>query len=92
MTCASCAARIERRLNRLDGVEATVNFATEEANVRAAAPVDVDDLVAAVEAAGYRAHVAGPVAARVDARRQPRHDVLTTLAGASSCRRSCRCR
>ena len=63
MTCASCAARIEKRLNRLDGVEATVNFATEEAKVRAAAPVDVDDLVAAVEAAGYRAHVPRPVAA-----------------------------
>ena len=34
MTCASCAARIEKRLNKLDGVEATVNFATEEAKVR----------------------------------------------------------
>ena len=63
MTCASCAARIEKRLNRLDGVEATVNFATEEAKVRAPSPVDVDDLVAAVEAAGYRAHVPRPVAA-----------------------------
>ena len=39
MTCASCAARIEKRLNKLDGVEATVNFATEEARVRAASPV-----------------------------------------------------
>ena len=70
MTCASCAARIEKRLNKLDGVEATVNFATEEAKVRATSPVAVDDLVAAVEAAGYRAHVPGPPATspeRVDA-------------------------
>jgi Cu+-exporting ATPase len=59
MTCASCAARIERRLNRLDGVEATVNFATEEANVRASGPIDVDNVVAAVAAAGYRARVSG---------------------------------
>ena len=60
MTCASCAARIEKRLNKLDGVEATVNFATEEARVRAAAPVGIDDLVAAVGAAGYHAHVPRP--------------------------------
>jgi P-type Cu+ transporter len=62
MTCASCAARIESRLNTLEGVEASVNFATEEANVRSSAPVDVDELVAAVAAAGYRARVldAGP--------------------------------
>ncbi len=58
MTCASSAARIEKRLNKLDGVEATVNFATEEAKVIAVTPVAVDDLVAAVESAGYRAHVA----------------------------------
>ena len=63
MTCASCAARIEKRLNRLEGVEASVNFATEEARVRAASPVLIDELVAAVEAAGYRAHVPGPVVA-----------------------------
>jgi P-type Cu+ transporter len=62
MTCASCAARIERRLNRLDGIEATVNFATEEANVRSSAPFDVDDLVAAVAAAGYRARVSAETA------------------------------
>ena len=60
MTCASSAARIEKRLNRLDGVEATVNFATEEAKVIAVTPVAVDDLVAAVESAGYRAHVRRP--------------------------------
>jgi Cu+-exporting ATPase len=56
MTCAACAMRIERKLNRLDGVEATVNFATEQAAVAYdPARVRVGDLVAAVEAAGYRA-------------------------------------
>src|SRR5437588_3457486 len=55
MTCASCAARIERKLNKLDGVEATVNFATEQATVRSALAVPLATLVAAVESAGYAA-------------------------------------
>ena len=56
MTCASCAARIERKLNKLDGVEATVNYATEEASVSFdPAAVSVDDLIATVEAVGYHA-------------------------------------
>ncbi len=55
MTCASCVARIERKLNKLDGVEASVNFATEQATVRCDPSVAVDDLVSAVEAAGYHA-------------------------------------
>jgi Cu+-exporting ATPase len=55
MTCASCAARIEKRLNKLDGVTATVNFATEQAKVAAPPSVTVDDLIAQVEAAGYTA-------------------------------------
>jgi P-type Cu+ transporter len=61
MTCASCAARVEKRLNRLDGVRATVNFATETATV-AYDPVLVepDGLVAAVEAAGYTAALPPP--------------------------------
>ena len=66
MTCASCAARIEKKLSRVEGVEVcSVNYATEEAAV-AYDPnrVDVDDLVHAVKAAGYGAHVhddaAGP--------------------------------
>src|SRR5438067_13692399 len=56
MTCASCAARIERKLNKLDGVEASVNYATEEASV-AFDPgrVRLEDLVRTVEATGYRA-------------------------------------
>jgi Cu+-exporting ATPase len=56
MTCASCASRIERRLNKLDGVSATVNYATEKASVAYDADaVAPEQLVAAVEAAGYSA-------------------------------------
>jgi P-type Cu+ transporter len=60
MTCASCAARIEKRLNKLDGVDATVNFATEQATVRSNHALPVDMLVDAVEAAGYGAREAAP--------------------------------
>ena len=55
MTCAACAARIERALNRLDGVEASVNFATEQAAVRFDDDVELNDLLHAVEGAGYAA-------------------------------------
>ncbi|MCU1485313.1 MAG: copper-translocating P-type ATPase [Actinomycetia bacterium] len=58
MTCSSCAARIEKKLNRLDGVEATVNYATEHATVTAEPGVTVDQLVATVESAGYSARPA----------------------------------
>ena len=58
MSCASCAAAIERGLNRLDGVEATVNLATGQATVKAAPSVSVDELVGAVEAVGYGARPA----------------------------------
>jgi len=58
MGCASCAAHIERSLNALVGVEASVNFATEQASVRCAPDVPVERLVAAVESAGYGAHPA----------------------------------
>jgi len=58
MTCASCATRIERKLSKLDGVEASVNFATEQAAVSYdPARTAVEDLLRAVEAAGYRASV-----------------------------------
>src|SRR6476659_1984729 len=56
MTCASCVARIERKLNKLEGVDATVNFATERATVHCDQSIAVDDLVSAVESAGYHAH------------------------------------
>jgi Cu+-exporting ATPase len=55
MTCASCAARIEKRLNRIDGVQASVNFATEQARIDFPDSVSPEDLVAAVEATGYTA-------------------------------------
>ncbi|TRW80926.1 copper-translocating P-type ATPase [Mycolicibacterium sp. 018/SC-01/001] len=55
MTCASCAARVEKKLNKLDGVAATVNFATEKARVEYDGHVTTDQLLAAVEAAGYHA-------------------------------------
>ena len=55
MTCASCAARIERRLNLLDGVEASVNYATERAYVRESGGRDIAEIIGAIEAAGYRA-------------------------------------
>src|SRR5918995_4947903 len=55
MTCASCANRIERKLNKLDGVVASVNYATEKAKV--AFPLDLDpaELIRTVEQAGYAA-------------------------------------
>ncbi|MBB5954648.1 cation transport ATPase [Saccharothrix tamanrassetensis] len=55
MTCASCANRIERKLNRLDGVTASVNYATEKASVEFPVGTTVSELVSTVEAAGYRA-------------------------------------
>ena len=54
MTCASCANRIERKLNKLDGVTASVNYATEKATVMYARTVEVEQLVGAVKAAGYQ--------------------------------------
>nr|WP_277960260.1 heavy metal translocating P-type ATPase [Frigoribacterium faeni] len=74
MTCASCANRIERKLNKLPGVEASVNYATEKAHVRVVAGAvddaregdpgvpDVDALIATVAAAGYGATVPAPPA------------------------------
>ncbi|WP_232292139.1 cation-translocating P-type ATPase [Frankia sp. QA3] len=75
MTCSSCAARVERKLNRIEGVSASVNYATEKATVTLAgpdpagaaglSPVTVDDLIEAVQAAGYTARL--PAAARPSA-------------------------
>ncbi|MGW7819216.1 heavy metal translocating P-type ATPase [Streptomyces puniciscabiei] len=60
MTCASCAARVERKLNRMEGVSATVNFATEKAKVTYGAGVRVADLIATVERTGYTAEEPAP--------------------------------
>lgn len=60
MTCASCANRIERKLNKLDGVTATVNYATEKARVDYVGEVSPADVVATVEEAGYSASLPAP--------------------------------
>ncbi|MEU0803740.1 heavy metal translocating P-type ATPase [Streptomyces sp. NPDC005970] len=60
MTCASCAARIEKKLNRMDGVEATVNYATEKAKVTFREDIAVADLISTVEATGYTAREPEP--------------------------------
>ncbi|WP_438292503.1 heavy metal translocating P-type ATPase [Streptomyces sp. HUAS TT7] len=67
MTCASCAARIEKKLNRMDGVEATVNYATEKAKVTFREDVSVADLIATVEATGYTAQEPAPVRTEAEA-------------------------
>jgi P-type Cu+ transporter len=60
MTCASCANRIERKLNKLEGVTASVNYATEKAKVSYPATISTDDLLRTVEQAGYAAAVPPP--------------------------------
>ncbi|MGX7723094.1 heavy metal translocating P-type ATPase [Rhodococcus pyridinivorans] len=66
MTCASCANRIERKLNKLDGVTATVNYATEKAKVTYPDDVTPEDLVTVVEQAGYGAALPPPPAQTAD--------------------------
>ncbi|WP_277927244.1 heavy metal translocating P-type ATPase [Curtobacterium sp. DN_7.5] len=86
MTCASCANRIERKLGKLPGVTATVNYATEKAQVRVGddADVDVERLIATVESAGYGAAVpvppssAGPASTEGDETRLLRQRLLVS--------------
>jgi Cu+-exporting ATPase len=78
MTCASCAARIEKKLNRMDGVTATVNYATEKAKVSYGGDVSVRDLIATVEATGYTAQEPAPPA-REAAEDGEGHDELRSL-------------
>ena len=66
MTCASCAARIERRLNLLDGVQASVNYATEMAYIARTGGRDISELVSAIEAAGYTASAPATGSSEVD--------------------------
>jgi len=68
MTCASCAARIEKKLNKLDGVTATVNYATEKAKVSLTGAVTPEDLIATVEKTGYTARLPEPPRPRPEAR------------------------
>ncbi|MFC9684197.1 heavy metal translocating P-type ATPase [Streptomyces sp. NPDC056948] len=60
MTCASCAARVEKKLNRMDGVTATVNYATEKARVSYPAGTEVAELIATVVKTGYTAEEPAP--------------------------------
>jgi P-type Cu+ transporter len=74
MTSGACANRVERTLNKIPGVTASVNYATEKASVRYAAPVAVEVLVAAVEKAGYTAELPAPPPADDVAEAQPEID------------------
>ncbi|GGO86105.1 heavy metal translocating P-type ATPase [Wenjunlia tyrosinilytica] len=78
MTCASCAARVEKRLNRMDGVTASVNYATEKAQVTFVDGVAVEDLLATVERTGYTAALPAPPAAEEE-RERPEPDELAGL-------------
>jgi Cu+-exporting ATPase len=83
MTCASCANRIEKKLNKLDGVTATVNYATEKAKVTFGEGVTTDDLIATVERTGYTAALPKPPAeapAEVDSLRSLRTRLLVSTA------------
>ncbi|MER7662417.1 heavy metal translocating P-type ATPase [Streptomyces sp. NPDC096193] len=62
MTCASCAARVEKKLNRMEGVEATVNYATEKARISCPPDLEVSDLIATVVKTGYTAEEPPPPA------------------------------
>ncbi|MFE6860293.1 heavy metal translocating P-type ATPase [Nocardia sp. NPDC057668] len=89
MTCASCASRIEKKLNRIDGVTATVNYATEKAKVSFPDSVTAGDLIAKVEDTGYTAAVHSPEPVKTvtpegdsapSATQQLRHRLLVSLA------------
>ena len=84
MTCASCAARIEKKLNRMPGVEASVNYATEKATVALPEGTTVDDAIATVEATGYTARIPQPRASgndqlRADEIESPEDLAVTSL-------------
>src|SRR3954452_8727251 len=76
MTCASCASRIEKKLNRLDGVPATVNYATERAWATVPAAFTAEHLIAVVEKTGYTAAEPTPEPAKRDDERDPLRDRL----------------
>ncbi|HEX6232908.1 MAG TPA: heavy metal translocating P-type ATPase [Jiangellaceae bacterium] len=88
MTCASCAARIEKKLNRVEGVTASVNFATEKARVSYPENISVEDLIGVVEQTGYSAELPAPSAgtattaeeAEPDTTREPRIRLLVSAA------------
>ncbi|MEV4243340.1 heavy metal translocating P-type ATPase [Streptosporangium canum] len=75
MTCASCANRIERKLNKMDGVTATVNYATEKAKVTFPEGVDPQQLIAEVEKSGYTAALPAPPVEEGGSRPEPEDDL-----------------
>ena len=79
MTCASCASRIEKKLNRMDGVSATVNYATEKATATVDASVSPADLIATVEKTGYTAKVPDRAPEPVDVRDPLRDRLITAI-------------
>jgi P-type Cu+ transporter len=81
MTCASCAARVEKKLNRLDGVTAAVNLATETARVSFPESVTVADLIAVVERTGYTAALPAPPSPEADSEqpRSPRPRLIASV-------------
>ena len=88
MTCASCATRVEGKLNKLDGVQATVNYATEQATVTFdAGVVSPEQLVEAVESAGYTARLpraaGAPAAAPDEVREDPTRALRNRLIAAT---------
>ncbi|MEU0399458.1 heavy metal translocating P-type ATPase [Streptomyces sp. NPDC006197] len=79
MTCASCAARVEKKLNRMDGVTATVNYATEKARVEHAPDVGVDELIATVVKTGYTAEEPAPPVDEPEEPDEPEDPELASL-------------
>ncbi|MEU7859132.1 heavy metal translocating P-type ATPase [Nonomuraea sp. NPDC049141] len=79
MTCASCANRIERKLNKMDGVTATVNYATEKAKVTFSSDVDAQQLISEVEKAGYTAALPAPPKTDAETADQEPQDELRPL-------------
>ncbi|WP_280246445.1 heavy metal translocating P-type ATPase [Nocardia abscessus] len=77
MTCASCAARIEKKLNKLDGVTAAVNYATEKARVEVTGQISPEELIATVEQAGYTAEL--PAAPKPQETAAPAEDPAAAL-------------
>lgn len=79
MTCASCAMRIEKKLNKIDGISATVNYATEKARVSAPRGFDIEVLIAEVEKTGYGATLPAAKITASDADEQREEPELTAL-------------
>ena len=79
MTCASCAARIEKKLNKVEGVEASVNYATEKAHILAPEGVHAADLIGVVEKSGYGASIPEPDSQPVDRAAQLRTRLIVSV-------------